>query len=78
MSYYGDKDVQVIDLLKSTGDVNAFCRCNAIKYIARWGVKTDETNVEDLYKAIHYIMILLENQKKNNEFIQDDEEALPH
>ena len=78
LSYYGDKDVQVIDLLKSTGDVNAFCRGNAIKYIARWGVKTEETNVEDLYKAIHYIMILLENQKKNTEFIQDDEEALPH
>ena len=62
-SHYGDKDVQVIDLLKSIGDVNAFCRGNAIKYVARWGVKTDETNVEDLYKAIHYIMILLENQK---------------
>ena len=76
-SHYGDKDVQVIDLLKSTGDVNAFCRGNAIKYVARWGVKTDETNVEDLYKAIHYIMILLENQKIAGDSLFS-EDALPH
>ena len=31
LSYYGDKDVQVMDLLKSTGDADAFCRGNAIK-----------------------------------------------
>tara|TARA_Y100000310_G_scaffold79066_1_gene75761 strand:+ start:2819 stop:3166 length:348 start_codon:yes stop_codon:yes gene_type:complete len=73
LSYYGDKDVQVMDLLKSTGDADAFCRGNAIKYIARWGKKTDESNVEDLYKAIHYILIMIENSKEKFSANMDEE-----
>jgi len=59
-SYYGNKSVQVVDLLKSTGDLEAFCRGNAIKYISRWGKKGDKKNMDDLLKAIHYIVILME------------------
>ena len=64
MSYYGDKDVQVIDLLKSTGDVNAFCRGNAIKYICRSGHK--DNTVEDLEKAIVYLQNELTNVNRQN------------
>ena len=56
-SYYGD-DVQVIDLLKSTGDLDSFCKGNAIKYVSRYGKKG--SNREDLLKAIHYIVLLME------------------
>ena len=60
-SYYGD-DVQVIDLLRSTGDLNSFCRGNAIKYIARYGKKFGNDR-EDLLKAIHYIVLMMETDK---------------
>ena len=61
-SYYGDKSVQVIDLLRTTGDLEAFCRGNIIKYISRWGKKDGEKNMDDLYKAIHYIVMLMEEE----------------
>lgn len=62
-SYYGDKSVQVVDLLRTTGDLEAFCRGNIIKYISRWGKKDGEKNMDDLYKAIHYIVMLLEEER---------------
>ena len=65
--YYG-KYVQVVDLLRSTGDLDGFCRGNAIKYIARWGRKDEIDNVDDLHKAIHYLLILImENTNGNNQ-----------
>ena len=56
--YYGE-NVQVVDLLKSTGDFESFCRGSIIKYVARWGRKGEKKNVLDLYKSIHYIILLL-------------------
>ena len=64
--YYGN-NVQVVDLLKSTGDFEGFCRGSIIKYIARWGRKGEKKNVLDLYKSIHYIiLLLLENENEFN------------
>ena len=37
-----------------------FAEGNAIKYISRWGKKGDKKNMDDLHKAIHYIVILME------------------
>ena len=65
--YYGD-DVQVIDLLKSTGDLNSFCIGNVIKYVSRYGKKpwqSDYVCEQDLLKAIHYIVLLMENAPKD-------------
>jgi len=60
-NYYGDK-IQVIDLLRSSGDLGSFCRGNAIKYIIRAGRKAEMAEL-DLFKAIHYILIMiLENE----------------
>jgi hypothetical protein len=56
--HYGDK-IQVVDLLKFTGDLEGFCKGNAIKYIARYGKKTKSTDLTDLYKAIHYIILMI-------------------
>ncbi len=61
-NYYGDDKVQVLDLLKSSGDLGSFCRGNAIKYITRAGRKAQSSEL-DLFKAIHYILIMiLENE----------------
>ena len=61
-NYYGDEKVQVVDLLRSSGDLNSFCRGNAIKYIIRAGRKAQLSEL-DLFKAIHYILIMiLENE----------------
>ena len=60
---YGNK-IQVIDLLESTGDLEGFCKGNAIKYVARYGKKTDSSDLTDLYKAIHYIILMI-MEKKN-------------
>tara|TARA_Y100000590_G_scaffold351690_1_gene403960 strand:- start:336 stop:608 length:273 start_codon:yes stop_codon:yes gene_type:complete len=56
---YG-KGIQVLDLLTSTGDLMGFCRGNVIKYVARHGKKTELQDTKDLYKAIHYIMIMIQ------------------
>ena len=58
-NYYGDEKVQVVDLLRSSGDLNSFCRGNAIKYIVRAGKKDSTMNELDLFKAIHYILIII-------------------
>ena len=55
---YG-KSVEVVDLLSSTDDLLGFCKGNVIKYVARYGKKTDLGDLTDLYKAIHYIMIMI-------------------
>ena len=59
---YGNK-IQVIDLLESTGDLEGFCKGNAIKYVARYGKKTDHRDLTDLYKAIHYIILMIMENK---------------
>ena len=59
---YGDK-IQVVDLLQSTGDLEGFCKGNAIKYVARYGKKTDYQDLTDLYKAIHYIILMIMENK---------------
>ena len=61
-NYYGDDTVQVVDLLRSSDDLDSFCRGNAIKYIIRAGKKAEMAEL-DLFKAIHYILIMiLENE----------------
>jgi hypothetical protein len=49
--YTAYKDIEVIDL---TEQMN-FNRGNAVKYIARAGLKSKNTEVEDLKKAAWYI-----------------------
>lgn len=49
--YTAYKNLEIIDL---TEQMN-FCRGNAVKYIARAGIKNPETEIEDLEKAVWYL-----------------------
>jgi len=62
--YSSGKDgIQVLDLLKSIGIKSDFCQANAIKYLSRYGKKGGR-NRKDLLKAIHYVILLLNNDKE--------------
>jgi len=54
----GSDGIQVQEFLASIGVVKPFCIANAIKYAARFG-KKDGHNTKDIYKAMHYLLILL-------------------
>lgn len=49
--YTAYKNIEVIQL---TEQLN-FCRGNAVKYIARAGLKNPDSEIEDLQKAVWYI-----------------------
>ena len=52
-SYYADGKIEVIEFIE---DKNfGYCLGNAIKYIARAGKKSKETEIHDLQKAVWYI-----------------------
>lgn len=59
--YTAYKGLEIIDL---TEQMN-FNRGNAVKYIARAGLKNPETELEDLEKARWYISREIERLKKN-------------
>lgn len=67
--YVVKKDTQVIDLWESLGSLETTSRDTAIKYLCRYG-KKDGRNQKDLYKAMHYIMLMIycdEVKRANNE-----------
>lgn len=58
---------QVQDILRHLKIDKDFSLSNAIKYLMRYGKKNGK-NKMDLYKAIHYIVLLVnseENEKEN-------------
>lgn len=59
--YTSYKDIEVIQL---TEQLN-FNRGNAVKYIARAGLKNPETEIEDLKKAAWYLSREIERLEKN-------------
>lgn len=52
-SHYNSGKIEVIDAIEDW-NLN-FSRGNAVKYVARAGLKEKETEIEDLEKAIWYI-----------------------
>ena len=60
---------QVQDMLRHLDIDKDFCQSNAIKYLCRFGKKNGKNKV-DLYKAVHYIVLLLDSldneDTKNN------------
>lgn len=61
-SYYKDRWSNGAELIDVTSRLN-FCRGNAVKYIARAGVKNPETYLEDLEKAKWYLTREIERTK---------------
>ena len=55
---------QVQDLLRHLKIDKDFSLSNAIKYLCRYG-KKECKNKLDLYKAIHYIVLLINSEEKN-------------
>ena len=60
-------NLQAVDVWNSLGTLESTSRDNALKYLLRYG-KKDGKNKKDLFKAIHYIMLMmytLEEENKN-------------
>ena len=56
---------QVQDMLRHLNIDKDFCQANAIKYLCRYGKKNGK-NKMDLYKAVHYIVLLLDSENNEN------------
>ena len=59
---------QAMDIFRELSIDKDFCHANAIKYLLRYG-KKQGNNQDDLYKAIHYIILLISsdsNKGKGN------------
>ena len=54
---------QVQDMLRHLDIDKDFCQSNAIKYLCRYGKKSGK-NKMDLFKAIHYIVLLIDSEDK--------------
>ena len=54
---------QVQDMLRHLDIDKDFCQSNAIKYLCRYGKKSGK-NKMDLFKAIHYIVLLIDSENK--------------
>ena len=66
-SHYTSQDskTQTLDLVEAIGDAEPFCRSNAIKYLSRFGKKNGKSD-KDLLKIIHYALIALHLNDKEN------------
>jgi Protein of unknwon function (DUF3310) len=58
--HYKDNAIQPVEYIHANG--LGFCEGNVIKYITRW---KEKNGMEDLYKAQHYIELLIELEKRN-------------
>ena len=56
-----EENLQAMDIFRSLKIDQNFCQANAIKYLLRYG-KKEGHNEQDLYKAIHYIILLISNK----------------
>ena len=59
-----EEGFQVMDILRNLEIDKDFCQANAIKYLMRYGKKQGR-NEKDLYKAIHYIVLLISSERKD-------------
>tara|TARA_R110001592_G_scaffold324185_1_gene603674 strand:+ start:374 stop:694 length:321 start_codon:yes stop_codon:yes gene_type:complete len=64
--HYGQGKVQTTEITFDAGHGEGFCMGNIIKYAQRFG-KKDGSNEKDLYKIIHYAIILLGQRQKERE-----------
>ena len=57
------KGLQAMDIFRHLDTDKDFCQSNAIKYLIRYG-KKEGRNEKDLIKAIHYIVLLISSERK--------------
>lgn len=63
--YIGKNNVQVLDIWEALGSLDTSCRDAAIKYLMRYG-KKEGKNKKDLLKALHYIILMINDLEKNS------------
>lgn len=63
-AHYNAGPLEVIDVIEGLGMGKDFNRGNAIKYIARAGLKSNDTEIQDLQKAEWYIHREIERLRK--------------
>ncbi len=59
-----EQGLQAIDVFRELNIDKDYCQANAIKYLMRYGKKQGR-NENDLYKAIHYIILLISSEDKD-------------
>jgi hypothetical protein len=55
-----DEEISCFDAWKALGSATSTCRDTAMKYLWRYG-KKDGSNIKDLMKAMHYIVLAIHN-----------------
>ena len=65
--HYGSGKIQSTEFIFDSGHGESFCLGNMIKYAQRYGKKYDRKDDIDLYKVIHYAIILLGEREKERE-----------
>lgn len=73
--HYAQDKVQATEFIFDSGHGEGFCVGNIMKYAQRWGKKTDKTQKLDLYKVIHYTMILLGHLEREDNVAFEEELA---
>lgn len=63
--HYAQAKTQTTEIVFENGHGEGFCIGNIIKYAQRFG-KKDGKNTEDLYKVIHYAIILIGKLEKDD------------
>jgi hypothetical protein len=63
--YVGKNNVQALDIWVALGSFDTSCRDTAIKYLMRYG-KKDGKNKKDLLKALHYIILMINDLEGDN------------
>ncbi|SVA02703.1 uncharacterized protein METZ01_LOCUS55557 [marine metagenome] len=66
---------QVQDILRHLDIDKDFSLSNAIKYLMRYG-KKDGRNKMDLYKAIHYIVLLINSEENGSTLMEPNMEKI--
>ena len=56
--YVNNNGSNLLNYIGELGDLESFSRASALKYIVRYGKKAGYNKI-DIYKAIHYLIILL-------------------
>ena len=69
--HYANSGKQTTELVFENGHGDGFCIGNIIKYAQRFG-KKDGKNIQDLYKVIHYAVILI-GQLEKVDYEYDDQ-----
>ena len=62
--HYSEGNIQTLDFIEACGDVLPFCRANILKYASRYDKKGSAK--KDIFKIIHYAMLLLHFTEKEN------------